>query len=196
MRHRVRSSRRCSVRARPAVGSSRTTAPTVTVLCLPSRLCFTFRAGRVPPDAVPDADQPLELTATLFIVLEHVVARACRRQEDDVAGRRHPTRRGDDVAERGGQPLDGYDAPEIVLDDRRRFAVREYDLHRATNLVGEGGVWLALVTTAEQEHRRPRHSTERDFGRGNVCRLGVVDPEHAVALANGFDPMLEPLKGS
>ena len=41
-------------------------------------------------------------------------------------------------------------------------------------------VRLALVPAAEQQHGRPRHALQRDARRGDVGRLRVVDPEHAV----------------
>ena len=53
------------------------------------------------------------------------------------------------------------------------------------------GVWLALVLPAEQQHGRPRHAAHRDERRRDVRRLGIVDPRHAVELADRLDAMLE-----
>src|SRR5690349_16979587 len=171
MRHRVRRLLPVSAREGVSNASSRSALPAVTTTLLPSMPRRAPCRGRLPFIALTRRDEPFELTAPLFIVLEHVVARTRRRQQDDVTRRRQPPCCSEDLREGRAEPLHGNDRAKVALNDRRRLAICEDHFHGAPDLVRERRVRLPFVPSAEEEHGRPIHAAQSNLGGGDISRL-------------------------
>src|SRR5262249_47698514 len=137
-----------------------------------------------------DSAEPPELLASLLEVLELVVARARRAEQDDVPGRREARRVLDGASERavvvapdgGGEPLrslpDQVDRADVRADRvRQRTEVLALDRAAKDQVDGLRGV-----------------GGERSARGGDVRRLRVVDVADAAALGDELEAVRHALE--
>ena len=118
-------------------------------------------AAAVTPSRPPPPElcrELLEDASALFVIVEHVVAGAGRREEHGVARSRDLARSREHFLEVGTEQLDGNDPCQILHDDRSRFPVGEHLLGRPPKLIRERAVRLTLVPAAEQQHGGTLHA--------------------------------------
>ena len=131
-----------------------------------------------------------ELFAAVFHVLEQVERGAAGRKEYGVSALCQPTAGGDAVGHAVGvgygdavglgERIEGFVELGVVgaqIDEGATFAPHE---------VVEGGVVVALVKTADNEHGGGGLRVERHEAGIDVGGLGVVDIVHAVEVAHAF----------
>ena len=78
---------------------------------------------------------------------------------------------------------------QIAGDQRAGLTVREHGLRGAQQFGNERGVRLTLVASAKQHDGGARHARQRHVRGVDVRSLGVVEPEQAVAIDHGLEPM-------
>ena len=92
----------------------------------------------------------------------------------------------DVTAEGGAQLLDRAGAGRPVPDHHVRTLAK--NIRELTEI-------LTLVLPAEEENDGTVEAGQRAHGRGDVRGLRVVDPEHAVMLRDGLQPVRQRLRG-
>src|SRR4051812_26999536 len=132
------------------------------------------------------ADELLERAAAVFVVVELVVALACRREQHDLAG-----------LCRGARPLDrgrevaALDPRADLASDRRAVAPDQVDARAVARRLAQRLEVLTLAAAPEDQVDRLVEAGERHERRVDVRRLGVVDVEHAADRRDLLEAVLD-----